>query len=359
MRSVSSRFLAALKSPHKLVSDLTYTVPGQGAVGLAIQSGSVTADAGNRIRRTATLTVYGSSADYRAMVTPGTVFHIDHGLDYGGQTEMVPVFHGEQVDGEQRLGDGTIQLSLADHGNWLDRCRFTSPYAPQSYVGRMQAISDIVTTAKPGTSVVITASDTGTVGSQNVWTDSRLDAIQQLCSDAAADAFFGPDGVFYIVDAPSDATQSVWTVSGLVESAARKRPSDRLYNTVVVQPSATDGSQTWKPQTVQLTDTSNPRHPNYIGVVPYFWSSPTITNAAAAKAAGAKILYRVLGSTETLNLGLVSNPALEPNDVFRVVVPAVNGDPADIFQHFIDRFTLDLVTGAMSVDTRSQAVSTT
>ena len=134
---------------------------------------------------------------------------------------------------------------------------------------------------------------------------------------------------------------------------------DRLYNTVVVRPSTTDGSQTWTQQVVQITDTTNPRHPDKIGVVPYFWSSPTIQNAGQAITAAYTILFRVLGTTETLDLGLISNPALDGNDVIRVITPQVNQDPADIFQHFVDTFTLDLVTGSMSLGTRSQAVSTT
>lgn len=38
--------------------------------------------------------------------------------------------------------------------------------------------------------------------------------------------------------------------------------------------------------------------------------------------------------------------------------PQVNTDPAQIFQHFIDSFSLDLVTGSMTLATRSQAVET-
>ncbi len=358
MWSVTPQFLTALQYPHDLASRFTYTIPGGSPVSLKVQSGTVSGDASQRIRRTATLTVYGLQADYDAMTTPGTVFHVDHGLNYlGGQTELVPVFHGEQTNGEQHIGDGTIILTLADHANWLSRSRFLTPYAPVATTLRIQAISDIVTGGKPGTTVKITATDTGTVGSQNVWTDSRLDAITALCKDGSMDAFFLPDGTFLIRDLPTSSTAPVWTISGLLESGSRKRPLDKLYNTVVVRPSATDGSQTWSQQTAQITDTTNPRHPNYIGVVPYFWASPTAGSAAVALAAAQSILYRVMGTTETLSLGLISNPALETNDVIRVVTPPVNTDPAAIFQHFIDQFGLDLVSGSMTLATRSQAVS--
>jgi hypothetical protein len=360
MEPVTQRFLDALRSPHKTPTKFTYTPYGGVETALEVLSGTVTADASQRTRRTASLIVYGLQADYEMIAAPGTVFHIEHGIDYGGGiTEMVPVFHGELTDSEQRIGDGTISLSLADHANWLNRVRFLTPYAPASFTTRVQAISDLVTAAKPGTSVVNASSDTGTVGSQNVWTDSRTDAITSLCRDGNTDAYFTADGGFVIRDLPDANTLSVWTGQGLWESVARKRPFDKLYNTVVVRPSATDGSQTWTQQVAQITDTTNPRHPDRIGVVPYFWDSPTIGSATTALAVAQRMLFRVLGTTETLNLGGISNPALEANDVIRVVTPQVNTDPANIFQHFIDGYTLDLASGSMSLSTRAQAVSIT
>lgn len=361
MRNVTPTFLKALTSPHKILTNCTYTVPGGQPVTVQLQSGQVTVDATQRIRRTANVTVYGQQADYAAMTTPGTVFHIDHGLDYGGgTTETVPVFHGEVLEGDQLIGDGTINLSqLADHGNWLGRAQFITPYAPAASTLRTAAISSIVTTARPGTTVTVTATDTGTVGTQNVWSASLLDAITALCKDGNMDAAFQPDGSFLIQDLPNLSSQAVWTAQGVLESGTRQRPMSKMYNTVVVRPSGTNGAQTWAQQVAQITDTTNPRHPNNIGVVPYFIDSPTIMSAGAALTAAKNMLYRVLGTTETLSLGLISNPALDANDVIRVIAPAVNSDPANIYQHIVDGFTLDLVTGSMSLNTRSQAVSIT
>lgn len=358
MRTVSAQFLQALQAPHDLVSVFTYTPPGGSATTLRVQSGTVTVDSSQRTRRTAGLTVYGTQADYEAMTAPGTAFHIDHGIDYGAnQTELVSVFHGELTRGEQRVGDGTITLQLVDHMNWIARCRLISPFAPAAATSRVQAITSIVQTAKPGTTVISTASDLGTIGSQNVWTNSGVDVISGLCKDGAMDAFFQPDGSFLICDQPTATTTPAWTIKGILESVTRQRPFDKLYNTVVVQPSATDGSQTWPQQIAQITDTANDRHPSKIGVVPYFWPSPTAASAPAALRAAQAILFRVMGSTETLSLGMLSNPALEANDVIRVIVPEVNNEPADIVQHFLDSFSLDLVSGSMTAATRSQPVS--
>ncbi|WP_434315832.1 hypothetical protein [Leifsonia sp. P73] len=361
MRNVSATFLAAIGAPHDLITSMTYTVPGGSPVTMSVKSGAVACDTSQRTRRTINqMSVYGTLADYKAITTPGTAFHIDHGFDYqAGQTEVVPVFHGELTNAVQQVGDGTITLALADHMNWIARCGFVVPFNPPASMTRIQAITSIVQTAKPGTTVNVTATDTGTVGSQAMWTNSAVDAITALCRDGAMDAYFQADGSFLICDLPSASTASVWTARGIVKSVARQRPFDKLYNTVVVQPSATDGSQTWPQQVAQIQDTTNPRHPNNIGVVPLFWSSPTITTATAAMQAAQALLFRALGTTETLSLETLSNPALEGNDLIRVVIPAVNGEPDDIKQHFIDTFSLDLVTGAMTTGTRSQPVSIT
>jgi hypothetical protein len=358
MWGVSAQFLNALKFPHTIKSEFTFTVPGGLPTVLKVVAGSVSTDWSARIRRTASLTVQGSQADFVAMTTPGAVFAIRHGFVMGNLTELVPIFWGEQVSGEQRFGTGTISLTLADHANWLSRARFIAPYAPLPSLARVAAIEEIVMIAKPGVTVVNLSSDEGSVGIQNVWTDSTLDAITALCRDGNTDGFFRPDGVFVIEDLPTIATPPAWTVRGIIESGSRRRPMDKLYNTVVVRPSATDGSQGWEQQTASITDVQNPRHPNYIGVVPYFMASPTASSALVALDMAENLLYKVMGSTETLSLGMISNPALEGGDVVRIVAPPVGKDPANIFQHIVDGFTLDLNTGSMSVSTRSQIVAT-
>jgi hypothetical protein len=358
MWAVSTQFLEALRFPHTIKSTFSYTVPGGTAKVLQVESGSVSNDWGARIRRTSSLTVQGSQADYVAITMPGTVFRISHGLVMGNTTELIPVFTGEQVNGEQQFGNGIISLSLADHANWLSRSRFLVPYAPDPALTRVAAIEQIVTAGKPGVTVLNVSSDEGIVGIQNVWTDSRLDAITALCRDGNIDGFFRPDGVFVIQDMPTISTPHVWTVSGIVESGARKRPMDKLYNTVIVRPSASDGSQTWTQQTASISDTSNDRHPNYIGIVPYFLASPTASSEAVALEMAQNFLYKVMGTTETLSLGIISNPAMESGDVLRIIAPPVGSDPANIFQHFVDGFSLDLNSGSMTVNTRSQIVET-
>lgn len=360
MWSNTDRFRQSIAKPHRNKTVITVTPAGSATPQtLPLKAGRVTVDGTAQARRKVTLDLFGTSTDYDTITAPGATFRITHGIQYGvaGDEELMPVFTGELVDGSQQLGDGTISVSLADHMQWLQRCRFLAPYVPTASLTRAQVISAIATDAKPGTTVITTATDTGLVGAQ-MWPFDRLAAIHDLCADGNMDAFFQPDGAFLIRDKPTLTTAPVYTVAagvnGTLTSAARKRPLDKLYNTWVVRPSAADGTQTWPQQSVTITDPTNPRHYLKIGTVPYFWDSPTIATAANALAVAATFRDRALGTAETLALGAVSNPALEAGDVLRVITPQINEQPSQIFQHFLDQLTFDLVSGAMTNQTRSQ-----
>ena len=353
----SERWNRALGKPHDVATVVTFAPPGGSAVELSLKAGSVSGDSQSNYRRTGSLSLFGNRADFEMLTLPGGVVHIDHGINFGSTTELVPVFHGEIVDGSQQLGDGSISVRVADLGKWLERARFLTPFTPTAGTQRKSVIATAVIDARPGTTVTVTATDAGVVQS-GTWQDSRLDMIKDLRTDGAMEAFFLPDGTYLIRDQLTMSSPPVWSITpgqtGVLKSVSRRRPMDKTYNTVVVRPSSSDGSQTWVQQVAQVTAVNHPRHPSKIGVVPYFWSSPTTTTAGAALTAAYNILDRVLGTTETLELGLLSNAALEPGDPIRVVTPQVGLEPADIYQHYVDSFSLDLRSGDMSIATRSQ-----
>lgn len=361
MWAVTERFLQALRYPHRIHSTVTVTVPDGDPVAVDMKSGSVTVAGAKGVRRRAELAVVGDSDVFGMITTPGALFAIQHGMHFGGDTELVPVFAGEVTSAVQQYGNGGVTLTLADLGNWLSRCQFVTPYAPGSSTLRVAAIEAVVTTARPGTTVANTSADLGTVGSGQVWSTGPHDVIEQLTKDGGTEAFFLPDGTFLIRDRMTTASTPVWTATagaaGVISSVARTRPLDRLYNTVVVQPATTDGSQTWTQQTATVTDFAHPRHPLKVGTVPFFFKSPTALSANAASTIARQLLDRVLGTTETLAIQGVANPALEANEPIRVVTPSMVSERAATFQHFIDGFTLDLVTGGMRLDTRSQGVT--
>ena len=358
MWGVSQRFLDALGKPHEITTAVTVTPPGGTATPLQVKSGAVSADASSRARRKGSLELYGTAQDFDLITTDGARLTITHGISFGADSELVPVLTGEIVDGTQELGDGTISFNCVDDWQWVTRARFLTPYSPNPMATRQAAIAAIIVAAKPDVVVLQIASDTGLAGVQ-VWSESRSDAVNDLAAAGNMDAFFRPDGVFVIRDKPSLTTPPVWSAlagaGGVLSTASRTRPKGPMYNTVVVRGTAADGTQAWPQQVAQITDTSSPRHPSKIGVVPYFFSSPTITDAGSAYSVAVRMLDRFQGSTESLSLGIVSNPALDAQDTIRVITPQINEQPAQAFTHFIDTLDLDLLTGRMGLTTRSQA----
>jgi len=358
MRPVSAQFLDALGSPHKVCTTITATTPLGDEITLKPLGGRVVCDTASIRRRSANITAEATPAEVRLITTPGTLFRIDHGIDYRhGDPELVPVFHGELADPDEPLASGSISLAFLDDTARLARCPFVTPYVPFAGITRAIAIRDIVLAASPLTAMIITATDTGTVGAQ-MFTGSRLSAIEKLATDGNIEAFFDPTGTFIIRDAPSTSTPPVWTIKagrgGTLMKANRRRPLTKLINSVQVRPSGTSGSQVWKPQTATITDIANPLHPNYIGLATFIIDSPSIDSTASAVDIAYKNLARRASIPVSLSLAALSNPALEGNDVIGIQTAAAGQNEALGFQHWIDAFDIDLKAGSMNVVTREQ-----
>lgn len=361
MDSVSDQFIDALTRSQKRVTTCTYTIPGGIPKTVKVEGGSVSMDSSSNIRRRATINAYIPASDYESITLDGTRFVVEHGIIVGSEIETVALITGELNSGSQQLGGnsaGTMTLPLVDLGEWVTRAEFIDPYSPPNNFTRAQAISAIVGAAIPTALISNTATDIGIVAADAIYTGNRWNAIQALCADGGLEAFFDPYGVFIIRDQPKVTAPWIWTVSGIV-GLERVRPTDRLFNTVVVSPGSTDGSQTWTRQIVSITDPAHPRHPSKIGYVPYRINSTSIRTAAEAYNAGVARLQRVLGTTETLNISSVFNPALEGGDPIRVISPRVGNAPPQSFSHIVDGFQFNLETGLGSLSTRNQEVDLT
>lgn len=360
MRAASARFEAALTGPHRRALRVLCTPPGGEPIDLAVDSCTVNMQSGVGRKRTGDLGITPQPGTdlYAAVSTPGAVFWIGHGIEFGpGDVELLDVLYGEAVSGGVSLAAGAIRLSVADMWSRVERCRFIAPNSPAPGT-RASRIAAALTSAVPGASVTITAEGGQYMGGK-VWDLDRTQLIRDLATDGALDVTPAPDGTWLISDEPIlTPTAPAWTYrtgeGGNIGSADRDRPLDRLYNMVVVRP--TDETQTWGQQVVKLEDPTHPRHESKIGPVPYFYSSPTAATAGAAWNAGAAILQRVVGTTETLTLGALGHPGQEPGDTVAVVHPATDTDPGFGDVHIVDSVSLDCVSGAMTLNTRSSTL---
>lgn len=359
MRAVSDQFRNALDQSGKRSTRVTITAPGGGPVDLAWSDGSITGQVGTGQRYGAELTVTPIAGQNTAALlgTPGAIVKIEHGVDFGaGRIERVPVFTGEVASSPSiAILGGDISVSLADQWKRIERARFLAPYTPPANT-RAATIAAVVTAAIPGVQIQILA-DGGSHGGGTTWDRDRTQLIQDLARDGGLEAGFDAAGVFVIRNLPTASAAPVWDlrtgVASNILEASREIPLDRLYNMVVVVPASEE--QTWTAQVVDTLLPSHPRHKSKIGSVPYFWASPTATTAAAAYAAGKKILERVLGEASTLNVSALGNPALEPGDVVQVSHDPTATDPGIAARHYTDSLTVALRNYSMELATRSAA----
>lgn len=362
MRPVTDRFRAALGVSHKRATTITCTAPGGSPVPLAWTSGSVSSSNSTGVRYQAGLTLAPTPGfdTYGLASTPGAIFRISHGIDYGaGDRELIDCGVYEAASGGVNLGEGDVSLTLVDLWQRVERCRFLTPHYPANGT-RSSRIVDAINGAMPSVETIVTATGGNYVQGDNLWDRDRTTFIKDMATDGALDAAFDASGAFRIRAEPNlDPNAAVWTyrtgAASNIASAERERPFDRLYNTVIVIP--VDATQIWERQTISLFDSSHPRHPSKIGVVPFFYGAPTLTTAAAARAAGVAIFQRVIGTTETLSIDGIGNPALEVGDVVSVVHEPTDTDPGFQAAHIIDSWQMDLVSGSMDLATRSSALA--
>ena len=358
MLPVSARFLDAVTKPHRVVTEILATPPGGSAIPVRRTAGTLSVDVDARIRSRVSLTALVTADEWSVFSVPGCRFSVRHGIQFGGSDqELVSLFVGELSETSRSLSPnaGEAKLTLQDLGGWVTRSELLAPASFPAGMSRALVIELLVQGALPGVQVVNVSSGGGVLPAGYVAARRRFQAVGDMELDGRMVSYFNGSGEYVIRDAPRLVDAAVFTLRQFVQ-VSRARPLDRLYNTVVVSPGSSDGSQSWPVQTVRVTDPFHPRHPSRVGVVPLFVDSITAASASEALAIGRNELDKVLGSTESLSLGLVANPALEVGDLVRVVTPQVNEERADILQHYVDGLSINLVSGLMGLSTRSQGV---
>lgn len=361
MWDVSEEFLGALTAGLRHVSRATVTV-GEVETELEVAACQIQVRDGLQHRQvtgaefgSATLT---PTELYDLLSSDAAILRIWTGIRVGLSPEWVPVFTGRLSIGRLDAASGTVSVTAADFGFDLSRQELWPPVVQAGTLTRREAVAELVEGAFPGITIVDEATDTGTLGTEQTWTGKRSEAIESLLSDGAMEGFFLPDGRFLIRDIPDIGTP-VYTVrtgeQGTIKTFERERPLDQLFNCVVMQATATDGSQGWDQVTAQIDDPLSPRHPDKIGLRTFEAQSFTGTEAEALAAAEAR-LRKVTGRTETVRLGVVSNPALEYGDTVALVVQGWLDRPAMTFTHIIDSLTFDLVSWHQDLSTRNLGV---
>jgi hypothetical protein len=361
---VSDEFLAAIRASHTMVVQATayrggYMVPG--GQSLQVLDGTVRADGGSSIRRSVeglrvaspdgrTETLH-DILDERA----GTELQVSRGVVYTtGRIELAPVAR-VRVDGlEDDLSEpGVVAVSGQDRAARVIDDKFLTPRAAAAGTRVTAQITSLIQESIPNVAVWDDSGSAATVPGGIVWEQERWDAVSSLADAISCTVYADPRGDFRIAPVPTFDTPAAWTIDAgagaVLLGGQRSRSREGVHNVVVATSSPTDGAA----PVVGIAQDTDPLSPTRVGGpfgrVPRFYSSAMLATQAQAQAAAKSLLDRSLGSTATIALTSMVNPALEVGDRINVVFP----DGVTVY-HIADGFDVPLTPeGPMPVQTRA------
>ncbi|MFE5332573.1 DUF5047 domain-containing protein [Embleya sp. NPDC056575] len=332
MRTVSSNFVAALNGPYTLAKRVdaflgTTLLRGN----LPITAGTVTADRGNKVRWSMSVTVSDIALMPKAENDPLAVFgntiQAFRGVQFtDGTQEVVPcgVCRIDDLQGDRDLGPITLtakglEAVVADEP-------FLTPFSTTGLGPCAAIITTLITDAIPGAVVTNTATNNPTPGTRS-WQldDNRWDAIESLAAMMGAEVYADGAGQFKIKDLPNlDTATSVWDVAagerGSMVSATTGMSRARVRNGWRVSGgNAADGVPPITAIAVDSDPTSPTRWGGPFGHVLGVKSDALWTTSGQCLVIAESLLRDSLRVTLSPELKSVPNPALEPGDCIRVV----------------------------------------
>lgn len=334
MYSVSTRFLATLAEAHNPVTEVQLFRTDGSIVPLDHVSGTVTVDRAQACRRSCTVTVPDPSLIPRTAADKATVYGaqllISRGVQVGAYRELVPIgrFRVDEIDSDVDEGPAVIKGQSLECV--LQDDKFTVPWrASGTAVG---AITALIQRSIPDASIIVAATDAA-IGPRTFDVEADpMAAVAEIGAAIGAEVYTDASGSWVIAELPDLlTTPPVWTVAagehGVYLSASRGMSSKGVFNGVLARG---ENTETNAPPVSALVVDGDPGSPTYwggpFGRRPDFHTSSTLTTVAACTAAGSLRLRASVAPNSTANLRALTNPALEPGDVLRVVYPDRSAD---------------------------------
>lgn len=364
MWDVSDRWLSTLTKSHGRYTRMELWFDGDLVMEVPVESGSVSVNSQNRIRRITTVDIpesfWPSSLDSSLMPYGGQlriwqgITALDRLVD-----DEVPIFTGrvETIKRDRRSGKMTVTGSdlFAD----VNDTQFENPRVPTATASAVGNIQLLVAEVFPSAGWIVD-SDVPPYGvTQGImWDTDRGKAIDDLAAGLGCEVFVLPDAsAWRIRNIPVIATDTEYVLTlkdgsgGTIVKDQQSYSRIDVANRIIVHVEVPGNN----PFSVTVTDdlpSSPTRFSGPYGQVVRHISNPLIATSAQAVVAGNAKLARSIGATRARTVDMVPNPALEGGDVMRV-------DTADgIELHIADQFNIPFEPGAvMSVQTRSTATS--
>jgi uncharacterized protein DUF5047 len=360
VRPVSSRFLAAVGSSHRMdvrarvvPAGLNGVLPSTILGTLDVVSGAVTYDSSAQIwasldLETSTYLKGSATSSWPTVVTDpltpyGHEVFVERGVVYGdGSREWVSqgYFRINTVE-QQDAPLGSVHVTGQDRMAGIIDARFTTPMVFTAGTTVASVIQTIVTDVYSWATFDLDSSlTTATLTTDQTTTDDRYGFLSDLVKAYGMVMRWDYRGVFWVHQQPSTTTP-VATIKagsgGVLVSLSRSLGRQGVYNGVVA--SGQQLSETVPPVTATVFDT-DPNSPTLwggpFGKVPMFYSSSFLTTTDQCTSAGTSLLAQNKGVPYSVDFGQVPNPALEPYD------PVVISYPGHREQHVISQLVVPL-----------------
>lgn len=362
MRAVSARFLAAVTESHTpivVVQALDYrgvtdpvlqapdVVVVDGATGGTVTLDQTAASRGRLDVSITNLELLPTTAD--ALLAPyGNELKVSRGVLYpDGVSELAAlgVFRIDEVDiDDSATAPGAMRITGLDRSAIIIDARFEEPFQVDAGTNLVTALERVLAAGYPG---IVTDFPTTTLTSGLLIGEEGGDRwafAQDIATSLGKRLYFDGDGVAVLRDV-SIGTTVVATLAegehGVLVSANRGAKRAGAYNRVIAT-----GENTGEAAPVRGVATdADPGSPTFYGGpygrVPMFYSSPFLTTDDQCASAAQSMLSKQLGTTQSVSLGAIVNPALEPDDTVRIVRALTSIDEA----HILDSLTIPLDVG--------------
>lgn len=366
MYPTSDAYKAAIRSTHVAVSTAEVWAGSLKLLDLDISGGSVAVSANSSVRRSCTVTLSTSRGSalvpdtgFDAITPFGNELRLYRGIQFAdGSQELVPlgvfvitrVSVKDDADGVEMTIDGQDRSIIVANNSWLNPYTVTAGSLTTALTNLLQDRYSNVIINFPTVAETISQQVLGLDSDNDPWKDAV--GIAEACG---YDLYFDPTGVVTLERFPDrdsasvDATYSEGS-DGVVLSLDRQDTVEQTYNGVVF---IAEGSAIDTPLRVEVWD-EDPTSPTYrygpFGQRPTFLSQSAVTQFATAQSSAAALLSKYLGAQQALSWQQIVDPALDANDVIRLVNTGAKVDRLVI----LDSITIPLSpTDAMSATART------
>lgn len=324
---------------------------------LEVTGGTVTCDETSKVRRTLQLPVADVQLDPQDasdLLAPfGTEVHMFAGMEFSGNTELVPVgIFGLQTVGRSGWTSDLV-LNGVDRSGGLAEARFLQPWNTYAGTPVLEEIAAMILSVYPDVEVYdLTGSEA--VCRASTWDRERWDAIDNLAKGIGAEVFFDQAGRVIIRDVTTVAGLEVFGQdpvlvhanrddSDLLEVSTSMTRAD-VYNLVVAS------SDQEVPVSAIAYQSSGPLRYRPGFQKPRFFTTPVVTTYDGIAKSAVSILSRSIAYSRKVTVEMIPDPALDCGSLVDLTLP-----DDTVSRRILSTFTLPLGAGGMSVATRVDA----